>query len=384
MRINHLVNKSKYISGYSSAIELIGVLAVFAFVILFSNQFLKEELRNRRTNQLVDQGKSFSAQAIRYIEDDYRVLLQQLINQSEIVIPYSRLIAYSSKGVTNQINNLQTTCLYVTSGGANILRAYIIWGATSAKVRKLDKKTIGEIVHGLGGNAGDLINNNGIYVISGYTENELSLSQSTINNITQGCGFISPMPSDSLIINLTKNINLFAPISGRVDSQSTFNDSDPTLKKNSRGNNKLNTMQTNVYLDNVVKESDIHTVSYCDPRHLPVSDAEAICSNYASIQGIHMYAKTASWVSSIMDNTTQSCVATASAHFYNITPVLTCNGVNLDITSMPIDDSSATPIYVGTMKPVQDLITTWCLLCGQVLESAITSTQLHDLGFKNC
>ena len=316
----------KKVYGYSSAVELIGVLVVFLFLILYSNKFLEDERQSRLTNQFVDQAKSFSGEAVRYIEDNYRVLLQTSLSQTDNVIPYGTLDDYSTSGDLSQTNNLQTPCLYVTNGGNNTLRAYIIFGATNSNIKKLDKKTIGKIAQGIGGNAGDLVNNKGSYVISGYSENELTLSQTTINNIISQCGFISPLPSDSLIINLSKNINLFAPIVGGIDSNSTFNDADPSLKKNS-GDSRLNTMQTNIYLDNVVKESNLHTEYYCDVGQLPLVDSETTCQNTANTEGIYMYADTASWVSSIMGDD-GNCIATAQAHFYSITQQITCNGVN--------------------------------------------------------
>ena len=293
----------KKVYGYSSAVELIGVLVVFLFLILYSNKFLEDERQSRLTNQFVDQAKSFSGEAVRYIEDNYRVLLQTSLSQTDNVIPYGTLDDYSTSGDLSQTNNLQTPCLYVTNGGNNTLRAYIIFGATNSNIKKLDKKTIGKIAQGIGGNAGDLV-----------------------NNIISQCGFISPLPSDSLIINLSKNINLFAPIVGGIDSNSTSNDADPSLKKNS-GDSRLNTMQTNIYLDNVVKESNLHTEYYCDVGQLPLVDSETTCQNTANTEGIYMYADTASWVSSIMGDD-GNCIATAQAHFYSITQQITCNGVN--------------------------------------------------------
>lgn len=355
MKTNILKNKSaiKKVYGYSSAVELIGVLVVFTFLILYSNNFLEEERQTRFTNQLVDQSKSFSGEAIKYIEDNYRTLLQKSLIQTDNVIPYGTLGGYTTKGGFPQTNNLQTPCLYITSAGANTLRAYIIFGATNLKVKKLDKKTIGKIAQGISGSAGDLVNNNGSYVITGYSENELSLSQSTVNNIIQQCGFVSPLPSDSLVINLSKNTSLFAPIEGNIDSQTTFAESDPTLKKTAIvGDNSQNTMQTNIYLDNIIKESNLHTVYYCDATKLPQGDAETICQDTANKEKIFMYVGSAKWVSSIMDDTSHSCIATAQAHFYSNTQVLRCNGVNFS--------------KQGSFCP------------------ATTTKQINNLGNKNC
>ncbi len=329
MKSNILINKQTInkIYGYS-AIELMGVLIVFSSLILFGNNYLSEQRQIRITNHLVDQSKSYSQQAIKYVTDNYRDLLQQ--SATDVVIPYSSLAAYASTGNMNRTNNFHVPCLYVTRGVNNTIRAYIIFGSINRnKSRKLNKQMIGDIAHGLGGNAGNLTNNNGNYLITGYTENEVSLSPATINNIINQCGFVSPLDPDNLIINLSKNIGLLAPIIGDIDKQSTILEADPSLKKSTTlGDNKLNTMQTNIYLDNIVKESTFKSVYYCDATKLPATDANTTCLNSAIAQGINMYGGTASWVNSIMDSTSQSCIATANAHFYSTTSGYTCTGVN--------------------------------------------------------
>jgi hypothetical protein len=327
------MNKDKSL-GYS-AVELIGVLLVVSFIIYVTGGYINSLHQTRQVNQLTDQANNYSHQAIKYIEDNYRNLVQQSTNQGEIVLAWTSLGSYTTTGDNVITNNSQTPCLYITSGMPNAIRAYIIFGGTTAKSKKMNQQTIGHIAQAIGGNAGDLVNNNGNYVITGYAENEYNLSAATVNNIIQGCGFISPLPKDTLIINLTKDISMFASIKGGVDTQSTSDDPDPSLKKSggTTGTNPLTTMQTNLYLDNVVKESTTHRTYYCDATQLPATDANSTCLNSASSQGISMYPGTASWISSVIDSTGQNCIATASAHFYSTTTGYSCNGVTFPSAS---------------------------------------------------
>ena len=357
------------IYGYS-AIELIGMLVVFSSLILFGNNYLAEQRQTRISNHLVDQSKSYSHQAIKYVADNYRDLLQQSTTTEDVVIPYSSLANYASTGNMNRNNNFHVPCLYVTRGVNNTIRAYIIFGSINRnKSRKLNKQMIGDIAHGLGGNAGDLTNNNGNYLITGYTENEVSLSPTTINNIINQCGFVSPLDPDNLIINLSKNIGLLAPIIGDIDKQSTILEADPSLKKSTTGDNKLNTMQTNIYLDNVVKESTLRSVYYCDATKLLATDANTTCLNSAIAQGINMYGGTASWINSVMDSTSQSCIATANAHFYSTTSGYTCTGVNF-----PNVSSFCSAKYNG--QPQVPNTGYWSQLPGTLSGASCTSTAM--------
>jgi hypothetical protein len=317
--------------GYT-AIELIGVLLVIIFLILVTNKYMNSINQTRFVNQLSDEAKNYSYQAIKYIEDNYRLLVQQSSANGEMILAWSSLNSYATSGNSGITNNHQTPCLYIASGMPNSIRVYIVFGNTEGQSTILNRQTIGRIAQVLGGNAGDLVNNNGNYIISGYIENEYNLSPATVNNIIQTCSFVSPLPKDTLIIDLTKNISMFASIKGEIDIATTANESDPTLKKSgtTSGVNPLTTMQTNLYLDNVVKESTLNTTYYCDATQLPTADAAKLCLNTAASQSINMYSGTAAWVSSILDSSGQNCIATANAHFYITTviePYYTCTGV---------------------------------------------------------
>ena len=362
---NTIPTNARYIYGYTSAVELIGMLTVLIFLIVFANNYLKEQSNTRFNNQLIDQSKSFSSEAIKYIEDNYRSLSQVSLTKTDIVLSYATISGYGVEGVSAQSNNLQTPCLYITNGGANLIKAYIVFGATNSKIKKLDRKTIGEIAHGLGGSAGDLVNNNGIYLLTGYSENNQIFSQSTIDNIIGQCGFVSPLPSDSLIIDISKNISLFAPIKGDIDTQSTFNDADPSLKKNA-GDLVLNTMQTNIYLDNIVKESTLHTEYYCDAGQLPLADAQSTCQNTANQENLTIDVGSAQWVNSIMSND-GNCVATAEAHFYSTTDSYSCSGVNFP------DASSYCPQTYNDLPQVSGS-GSWSPLPGSLSGSICVST----------
>lgn len=331
-RIHKMRDSNKYY-GYT-VLEIMGVLVTLCFVILLTNQFIKAQQQAREINQIADQAKSYSQIAIKYIEDNYRGLVQQSYSQQDIIIPFSVFAEYTPEGVTLITKNYQTPCLYLSNGQNTTLRAYIIFGNADIKSQSLDKLTIDKIAKTIGENAGSLVKQgNDSYILSGGIESGISFDDFTINNIVVACNFTPPLPANALAVDLTKGIKLFASIKGALDQQSTTTDSDPSLKKVSSilesnpSINSLTTMQTNLYLDNIVKESTTSKSYYCDATQLPIIDANAICLDYAAIQGISMYAGTAAWISSVLDSTGQNCIATANAHFYTSSIVATCNGV---------------------------------------------------------
>jgi hypothetical protein len=309
-----------------TAFELIGVLVIVAFLIMTTNKIANNIRMTKEYNQLADQSNNFSKIASKYIEDNYRILVNQAESGNDVVISYSTISSHIPANLSAFTKRNQVPCIYITSDSNNRLmssiRAYLIFGEISSSGGAFSQQDATNIVHTIGVNAGILVHNNGLYTFKGGVENDLTFSASTANNIITGCGFINPLPQNSLIVDLSKNNALFASMRGNIDQQSSKNDPDPSLKKS-----QLTNMQTNIYLDNIYKESSSITSYYCDAAQLPPSGASTLCQNFANANGISMYPNTSTWSSSIQSGS--SCLATATAHFYTISTSYSCNGVNM-------------------------------------------------------
>ncbi|HLX52962.1 MAG TPA: hypothetical protein VKR58_03425 [Aquella sp.] len=244
--------KNKY-NGFT-ALELMGGLVVIIFLIMAINRIADNIYKVRESNQLADQGKNFSQIADKYIEDNYRNLVTQTELGNDVVIPYPAIASYTPDNLSVITKNRQVPCIYIASDDnsrlMSLIRAFLIFGDTKPSNRTFSELDAASIARNIGGNAGILVRNGDAYTFKGGIENDLNLSAATLSNIASGCGFILPLPQNSLIIDLSKSKSLFASIKSNIDQQSTQNDPDPSLKKL-----QLTNMQTNIYLDNLYKES---------------------------------------------------------------------------------------------------------------------------------
>lgn len=260
-----MVTKNRMIKDFKiykvqgfSAFELIGVLAVLIFLILATNKVMNNINKTKEYNELGDQAKNFSLLANRYLEDNYRDLVLKASASNEIIKPYTEISNYISSGISAFNKYNQVPCIYMVSDNntkkLSSVRAYLIFGNSQAlSSTTLTTTDVANIARAVGGNAGALVNNNGNYLFEGSVESQLIFSTATIERISSVCGFVTPLPSNSLIIDLSKNNTLFASLKGRIDRQSTPHDPDPSLK--SVGSESETTIQTNLYLDNVYSES---------------------------------------------------------------------------------------------------------------------------------
>ena len=235
-----------------TVIELMGVLVILSFIILFTHNMINLHDKTREINQLADQARNFSQIAIRYIRDNYRSVITQTKSQSNIVIPYTQLLDYIPQWLLIKTHNDQTPCIYITQEIHDQIRAYLLFGNVKLSSKPLDLLSISKVSNTLGGNSGALIKGEDSYILSGGIENELSLPIDVVNLITNKCGF-TKMSENTLVIDLSKDIYLFAPINTKF-SQLVL---DPSLKKNESDDNTLTTMQTNLYLDAMVKDPTV-------------------------------------------------------------------------------------------------------------------------------
>lgn len=250
------MSKNKY-NGFT-ALEIMGVLVVISFLVMAVNRMAENIYKTKEYNQLANQGKSYSQIADRYIEDNYRSLVTQMELGNDVVIPYPAIASYTPDNLSAVTKNRQTPCIYIASDDnsrlMSFIRAFLIFGNTTPQSAVFSELDIASIARNIGGNAGILVRSGDTYIFKGGIENDLNLSAATISNIASRCGFIMPLPQNSLIIDLSKSKSLFASIRSNIDQQSTTSDPDPSLKKS-----KLTNMQTNLYLDNLYKESSSMT-----------------------------------------------------------------------------------------------------------------------------
>jgi hypothetical protein len=311
-------------SGFS-VIELMGVLVVFAFIIISTHRIMDKMDQTKEYNQLADQSNLFSEFAIKYIQDHYRDLVGSTATGSDVILTANAIGEYEPK-ILYPFNKMhQAPCVYVTKGLSNNIRAYIIFGRSpGVRSQNLSMLDIGTIAKTIGNNAGILTSINGNYSFTGGVDN-FTIPSATMTTISTTCGFSAPLAQNLLIVDLTKSSALFASIKGSIDQQTLDDSPDPSLKKL---NSTLTTMQTNIYLDNIYKESSTKTIYYCDASKLPVSDANQLCQNYAASGGIYMKPGSASWIS-IQQIDDHECLATAQASFYRTDTSYDCNGINL-------------------------------------------------------
>ncbi|MFN7094969.1 MAG: type II secretion system protein [Burkholderiales bacterium] len=320
-------NQTSRQHGFTT-IGLLAALTILAFLIIAGYKLLSQINKAKYYNQLSDQANSFSNMAIKYITDNYRDLVHQT-KLGDQIIPYADFAAissYSPQGGKSWLKNWQVPCLYITQGSHNSIRAYLLFGNTTAKSQALTYLDAVKVTQNLGGNAGVLISGNGGYLIHGNVANDFIFANATLKAIGTACRFSGgTVLLNSIIIDLTKDQKLFDAIQMITDTQSEDQGKDPSLKRT--GNDEAVTMQTNLYLDNVVKEASTFTRYYCDPNQLPVRDAVVLCSDFAQTKGYDFNNSSAKWINSVLDGP-RNCLATARADFTEYKHGYTCTGAN--------------------------------------------------------
>ncbi|MCC2644611.1 MAG: hypothetical protein K0R94_389, partial [Burkholderiales bacterium] len=314
-----------------SALEVMFALMVIIGLFMVTNSYMGVMFKIKKNNQVADQINSYQTEAIKYVNDNYREIDQntKIFLPSgywqDMAVPVNTLKEYFYRGESKMIANFQAPCLYITRNTAsktgsntnNYFNAYLVFGSLGNTGRNFTLLEAMKIARSIGGNAGVLVPGADGFIIQGMNNRQgTGLSYSW--PLASQCGFVNGhgalgLLDYSIIVDLTKNSQLFAQLKTKSDSMSGTQESDPTLKKSSTDKDDT-TMQTNLYLDNIVKESSATAQNYCDATKLPVNDANTMCQNYANAKGIFMYSGTSSWNSSVPNG--NSCLATASAHFY--------------------------------------------------------------------
>lgn len=261
--MNKPVQQSKNIKkalGFS-AIELVGVLVVFAFIILATNKIMDKVNQTKDFNQLADQSNLYSNLVIKYIQDNYRQFIQTISLGKDIILPVSGISGYMPSMFLAINKRYQVPCVYITSTEKNKLRAYLIFGNSLAQSKSLSQLEIFTIARAIGNHAGALVNNNGSYNFIGGVESGLVIPPATMSNISNICGFTLPF-ANLLMIDLSKNNMLFTSIKGNIDQQFSSDTPDPSLKES--GLQTMTNMQTNIYLDDANQALTQHSYKAID------------------------------------------------------------------------------------------------------------------------
>lgn len=228
-----------------SVLELLGALLVTSFLIIMVNNIMLKIYQSRAYNQMADQIKQSCQIAIKYITDNYRIILQQ---QSSVIIPFNQLVSYLPTGVKVANKFTIKPCLYIFKVPDNRLQAYLLVNNTVIST----KFEIAKLAQIIGASTSTLVHVGNSYAIHG------SVTNSTIQNfdaarLVSECGFVHDLPAYSLLIDLTEDNNLFTQMQSMIDQNSTADSLDPSLKKSG----SLTTMQTNLYLDNILKDGTL-------------------------------------------------------------------------------------------------------------------------------
>lgn len=348
-------------SGFT-VFELMLSLIVFMIITLFAYKTISTINEKKVKDQVSDQSKAYTKMATQYLTDNYRSLITQT-KVAEVILPFGSISQYIPSSANRLTSYYQAPCLYITSTNAETINAYLIFANSDVKAKHLSRIEAGEIARAIGGNAGVLVDSgNGKYTVYAATVDGLSISSSAQSKMQQICGFVA-LANNSLIINLSQDQSFFSSITGSIDQAATAKDTDPSLKKNGG----LVTMQTNLYLDNVIKESSSYQRSYCDAAKLLVSDANNVCANFANSNNWSTYLGTASWISSVLSANQLTCNATANAHFYSTTTNYSCVSV-----AFPPADNYCPYTISGKTKVANSAI--WSPLPGTLSGSQCLST----------
>ncbi|MCC2645582.1 MAG: hypothetical protein K0R94_1360, partial [Burkholderiales bacterium] len=214
-----------------SAIELIGVLVVFAFIILSVNKIKDNIYKAKDYNQLADQANLLGNLTTKYIEDNYREIVKDVALSGSLVYPVSRISAYIPQGFFKNNNYYnkrnQIPCIYITKGLNNDLNVYLIFSNLANPSTGLTGLGIATIAKAIGNHAGTLVNNGDHYNFMGGIEGELVIPTSIVSQ----CQFGSPLANNLLMLDLSKNSVLFASMKGNIDQHLSSYTSDPSLKK---------------------------------------------------------------------------------------------------------------------------------------------------------
>ncbi len=301
------------IHGFS-VIELLGTLIILSGILLITNHFVTEINQRKELNAVSDQMIYFNNVAIKFIADNYRNL-EESTQVNDLIIPYSVMSMYTSIGNNPIPATKIKPCLYLSNGSNNILNAYLYFGNATNVNQVYSYLVATKVAQNIGGNVGVLMQNDNGFNIQGNLFSNFAISNSDASLIANGCGFIGGnLIPNSIVIAVSQDKRLFASIQTDVDRQSKEVNQDPSLKRSGSGDDV--TMQTNLYLDNVIQESSTKQQYYCDVSKLPIKDSDIMCIQFgANHHPIYtMDAGSASWISSILDSPT-TCKASSQAKF---------------------------------------------------------------------
>lgn len=235
-----------------SIIETLVALFILSIVIIFTIKLSSSYFETKEASQVANQIKVIENLAIEYInESDTYLQLAKQHSSQDLFIPSSRFVPIASAvGGLTRYN--QNGCVYIPQGKTDEMDAYLFFGNISLPLKAIDKKKIDIIFTQLGGNAGILATNptDGGFIIKGNLLSGYTLSQSTANNISAGCNFISSLSINSFVIDLSSDKKSFS----QLKIKNTAPGDDPSFNRT-----QADLLQTNVSLDTIIYESSVLT-----------------------------------------------------------------------------------------------------------------------------
>lgn len=298
---------------------------MFATLIIIVHRVINNIAMHKKYNQVADQIDFYSKIGVRYISNNYIAINNNVKSNGSYVVPASMLqtAGYIPLGHTATNFYRQKPCLWITKydGVDSQLRAYLLF-TNSIQSKNLTHLDAANIADNIGGAAGFLDPDLSGMIIKGKMFNSYLINKADINLIEQNCGGI--LAANSIVVNLNAHKDFFAQLRNAANGASDDN----TLKKSYVGNIAANTMQTNLYLDNTIKEASTTKKLYCDANQMPFSDADLFCKSIGSSQG-WIYVGNPKWINYVQHD--DQCIYNAEAMFSTRSYI--CDATKFSVTA---------------------------------------------------
>jgi prepilin-type N-terminal cleavage/methylation domain-containing protein len=301
MKKQHVSVEGKVAYKGFTLIELLMTLVLFASLMLIVNRVINDIAAHKKYNQVADQINFYSKMSVKYIMDNYVGIARELQDNEVDIVSGSRMQSAGYIPAYSFVTNFyrQMPCLWITKKNGLELepRAYLLFvnSYRSQNSTHLDAANIANNIGGIAGFLSPNVIGMGM-TVNGKMFNNYLITTNNIDLIERGCG--GTLMPNSIVVNLNADKEFFMQLK---DLANSGGDANNKLKRSSvanSGNLTANTMQTNLYLDNIVREESRTKNVFCDPKKIAVSDADTLCENKGRSQGWH-YIGSPKWVDAI-------------------------------------------------------------------------------------
>lgn len=317
-------NRSRY--GFTIIEGLISLLC-FSVVMVIIALIMKQTESSKKTDIASTQIKNMIKWSSDYLLSNYNKFISNA-NFTSTFVSFSNIGAPVSANLVTLYG--QSGCLYIekdqnrcpnvggqyrNSNGC-VLNAYLIFGSASSN-NPLSKKDATSVLSSLGAGAGLLTyNNNQIKFASKYGERIIPIGATDGTQLQSTCNFDPGSLNPSFAIDISNSYQL--------KNNNTLNDTqnidiDNTLKTVQSNQSSL-TMQSDLYLDNVVAESKINPLYKCDDfSAFNMNSANQLCLNYGATHNYTLQGN-AIITGAVLYGATQ-CSVSVQGNFYTTSPV---------------------------------------------------------------